>query len=139
MNVAIRFYSKTGNTEKIAKAIAEAVGVEALDLLHPIEEETDILFLANSVYYAGMDKEVKTYVENLNPNLVKKIVNVSSAAIKESTFAQMKQLAEKNGLNLSDKEFHCKGEFTALHRGKPDNNDLQDAKNFACECIKEAE
>ena len=33
MNYAVRYYTKTGNTKKLADAVAKAVGVEALPSL----------------------------------------------------------------------------------------------------------
>ena len=38
MNIAIRYYSQTGNTKKLAEAIAAELGVEAKDVSHPLEE-----------------------------------------------------------------------------------------------------
>lgn len=35
-------------------------------------KKTNILFLGNSVYWAGMDGEVKYFVQKFNPVLVKK-------------------------------------------------------------------
>ena len=32
---------------------------------------------------------------------------------------------------MDEKEFHCKGEFKMLHKGKPDNEDLRAAAEFA--------
>ena len=77
-------------------AIAEELRVKALDLSYPVNKDTDILFLGSSVYWAGLDPEVKAYVNKLDPRKVKKIVNFSTAAIKESTYGQMKKLADKN-------------------------------------------
>ena len=37
MNIAVRFYTKTGNTERLAKALAEAVGAEALPLSRELQ------------------------------------------------------------------------------------------------------
>ena len=48
MNIAVRYYTKTGNTKRLAEAIANAVGVEALPISVPITEHVDILFLGNS-------------------------------------------------------------------------------------------
>ena len=48
MKVAIRYYTKTGNTKRLAEAIAKAVGVEALPVSTPVTEPVDILFLGNS-------------------------------------------------------------------------------------------
>jgi hypothetical protein len=37
---------------------------------------------------------------------------------------------------MSEKEYHCRGAFTLLHRGKPDEADIQNAASFAKEIIK---
>lgn len=36
---------------------------------------------------------------------------------------------------MEDKEYHCKGSFSLLHKNKPDQNDLQKAAAFAKEII----
>ena len=48
MTVAVRYYTKTGNTKRLAEAIAAAVGAEALPISEPVTEQADILFLGNS-------------------------------------------------------------------------------------------
>ena len=48
MNCAVRYYTKTGNTKKLAEAVARAVGVEALPITEPVDEKVDVLFLGNS-------------------------------------------------------------------------------------------
>ena len=50
MKIAVRYYTKTGNTKRLAEAIAKAVGVEALPVTAPVAESVDILFLGNSYY-----------------------------------------------------------------------------------------
>ena len=50
MKVAVRYYTKTGNTKRLAEAVAEAAGVEALPISVPVDEAVDILFLGNSYY-----------------------------------------------------------------------------------------
>ena len=47
MKIAVRYYTKTGNTKKLAEAVADAVGAEALPISAPITERVDILFLGN--------------------------------------------------------------------------------------------
>ena len=48
MKIAVRYYTKTGHTRKVAEAIAEAVGVKALPISEPLTEPADVLFLGNS-------------------------------------------------------------------------------------------
>ncbi|MHB8061617.1 MAG: hypothetical protein ACYDG2_03110 [Ruminiclostridium sp.] len=44
MNIAIRYYSKTGNTKKLTEAIGEVTGVTAQTTDVALDGETDILF-----------------------------------------------------------------------------------------------
>ena len=81
MKVAVRYYTKTGNTRRLAQAIADALGVEALDISDPIDEKVDVLFLGNSYYAFTIDPEVRDFVRSLDPDKVGKIVNFGSAAM----------------------------------------------------------
>jgi len=131
MKYAVRFYTKTGNTKRLAEAIAKELGVEALPLTSPITEPVDILFLGNSYYAFTIDPEVRSFVASLSKDKVGKIVNFGSAALLNSTYKKVKAEAAKVGIPMDEKEFHCKGEFKMLHKGKPDDNDLRAAAEFA--------
>lgn len=134
MKIEIRYFTKTGNTKKLAEAIAQELNIEAQELSAPLSEKTDILFLCNSVYWAGADGSVKKFITE-NKSNIGLLVNVSTAAMIESTYAQIKKIAEKEGVKLSDKEFHCRGKFTALHSGHPDEADIADVKAFVRKVI----
>ena len=131
MKVAVRYYTKTGNTRRLAQAIADALGVEALDLTHTIDEKVDILFLGNSYYAFTIDPEVREFIRSLDPDKVGKIVNFGSAAMLNSTYKKVKAEADKVGIPMDEREFHCKGEFKGIHKGKPDEEDLKNAADFA--------
>ena len=130
MKIAIRYYTKTGNTKKLAEAIGSAINVEAKTVDEPLTEDVDILFLGSAVYAAGIDKRVKEFIENIDVN-VGKVVNFSSAALIESTYSQVKTQVEQKGLKMSEDEFHCRGAFKFVHRGHPDETDLKNAQEFA--------
>lgn len=130
MKVAIRYYTRGGNTKKLADAIAEAIGVEAKTTAEPLTEDVDILFLGSSVYAYGVDDEVKKFIKEIDVK-VGKVVNFSTAAIIKSTYKQVaKLLAEKN-ITLAKEEFACRGSFTVMHKGKPDADDCKAAADFA--------
>lgn len=42
MNIEVRYYSKSGNTKKIANAIAKQVGISAKSIHEPIQGEVDV-------------------------------------------------------------------------------------------------
>ena len=136
MKVAVRYYTKTGNTRRLAEAVAEAVGTEALPLSAGIEEKVDILFLGNSYYAFSIDPEVRDFIRSLDSEKVGCIVNFGSAAMPNSTWKKVKAEADKAGIAMDEREFHCKGEFKGLHKGKPDGEDLKAAAEFARQIIQ---
>jgi flavodoxin len=130
MKTAIRYYSRGGNTEKLAKAISEAIGVEALTTDVPLTEDVDILFLGSSVYAYGVDGNIKSFIANIGVN-VGKVVNFSTAALVKSTYKQVGKLLEEKGIPQAKEEFYCRGSFGPMHKGRPDADDLKAAKEFA--------
>ena len=131
MKVAVRYYTKTGNTRRLAEAVAKAVHTEALPISCPVDEPVDILFLGNSYYAFSIDPEVRAFVQSLDKNKVGKIVNFGSAAMLNSTYRKVKAEADKAGIPMDEREFHCRGEFKGIHKGKPDAEDLKAAAAFA--------
>ena len=136
MKVAVRYYTKTGNTKRMAEAVAKALGVEALPLSAPVEERVDLLFLGNSYYAFSIDPEVRDFIRSLDKDKVGKIVNFGSAAMLNSTWKKVKAEADKAGVPMEEREFHCKGEFKGLHKGRPNAEDLEAAAAFAREIVK---
>ncbi len=131
MKIAVRYYTKTGNTKRLAEAIGQAVGAEALPISVPVTEAVDILFLGNSYYAFSIDPEVRQFIKGLDKNMVGRIVNFGSAALLNSTYKKVKAEADKVGIPMDEREFHCKGEFKGLHKGKPDEADRKAAADFA--------
>ena len=136
MKIAVRYYTKTGNTKKLAEAVAKAAGTEALPISSPITEPVDVLFLGNSYYAFSIDPEVRKFIQRLDKAKVGKIVNFGSAAMLNSTFKKVKAEADKIGIPMDEREFHCKGEFKGMHKGRPNAEDLKAAAEFAAAIIK---
>jgi len=131
MKIAVRYYTKTGNTQRLAEAVAKAVGAEALPISTPVTEKTDILFLGNSYYAFSIDPEVRDFIRSLDRERIGKIVNFGSAAMLNSTWKKVKAEADKAGIPMDEREFHCKGEFKGIHKGRPNDDDLKAAAEFA--------
>ena len=131
MKYAVRYYTKTGNTKRLAEAVAKELGVEALPISAPVTEPVDLLFLGNSYYAFNIDPEVKKFVASLERGKIKRIVNFGSAAMLNSTYKKVKAEADKVGIAMEEKEFHCKGEFKGSHKGRPNEDDLRAAAEFA--------
>ena len=131
MKYAVRYYTKTGNTKRLAEAVAEALGVEALPVSEPVTEPVDILLLGNSYYAFTIDPEVRAFVRSLDKNLVGRIANFGTAAMMNFTWKKVKAEADKLGIPMAESEFHCKGEFRGAHKGRPNKEDLAAAAAWA--------
>ncbi len=131
MKAAVRYYTRTGNTKKLAEAMAAALGVQALPISEPVTEQVDVLLLGNSYYAFTIDPEVRAFVRSLDKSKIGRIVNFGSAALLNSTYKKVKAEADKAGIPMDEREFHCKGEFKAMHKGRPNSEDLAAAAAFA--------
>jgi len=71
MNIAVRYYTRSGNTKKLADAAAKAASVSAQDISIPLAEKVDILLLGCSYYAFDVDEAVKKFIidnkENSSP------------------------------------------------------------------------
>ena len=132
MKIAVRYFSRGGNTKKLADAIADAVGVTAETTDVPLTEDVDILFLGSSVYAFNVDDHVKDFIEGIDVT-IGKVVGFSTAALVNSTYQQVDKLLEAKGIPHAKEEFYCKGSFGIMHKGRPNAEDLAHAATFAKE------
>ncbi len=134
MNVAVRFYTRSGNTKKLADAVASAISVEAKDVACPLAEKADILFLGCSYYAFDVDEAVKKFIVQ-NKDNIGKIVCFGTSAMMKSMKKPVKKVADTVGVTVADEEFHCRGRFARVHKGRPNEKDLADIRNFATKII----
>ena len=128
---AVRYFSKTGNTEKLAAEIAKTTGDKALTLEYPVQDKIDILFLGASVYWGGIDEKVKEFIRNLDAKLVGSVAVFSTSALAERAYPDMKKLLNARGIKTTNENFYCRGQFKIMHRNRPDKADLKAAREFA--------
>lgn len=130
MNIAVRYYTRTGNTEKLAKAIAEAVSASAEKVDVALQEKADILFLGCSYYAFDVDDAVKQFISE-NRSKIGKIYCFGTSAMLGSTKKQVKKASADIGVSVADEEFHCYGSFGPMHKGRPNEKDIGKAVDFA--------
>lgn len=134
MKLAVRYYSRGGNTKKIAEAIAKAVGVEAKTVSEPLTEDVDILFLGSAPYAFDVDDEVKKFISGIHVS-VGKVVNFSTSAAVKSTRKYVEKLLAEKKIPVAKEEFSCRGAFAMLHKGRPNEADQKAAADFARKII----
>ena len=129
--VAVRYFSKSGNTKKIAAEIANFTGWEALAIDKPINEPIDVLFLGASVYWGGIDNRVKEFIRTLDASKIGKVAVFSTSALTERAYPDIKKLLQEKSIITVSDDFYCRGQFGLLHRGKPDESDLKEVRKYA--------
>lgn len=129
MKYAVRYYSKSGNTEKLANAISEVLDVPAYDISHELNEDVDVLFFGSGVYGCALDPAVIKFISNINVN-IGEFVNFSTSGIMESNYDLIKDVLNNTNINLSEKEFHCPGSFVGLNKDRPNEDDEENIKVF---------
>ncbi len=137
MNIAIRYFtkSKKGNTKKLADAVSEAIGIEALDVTEDLTEKADRLFLINAMYAANIDGRVRDFLKR-NKEMIGEVINMNTAASGASTLNAVKKVTDELGIRLSEKEFHCAASWIFINKGLPTAEDFERAKEFAKEQLK---
>lgn len=130
MKIAVRYYTRSGNTKKLAEAIADAVKADVNDVTIPLTEKADILFLGCSYYAFDVDEAVKRFISENSKN-IGKIICFGTSAMMKSMIKPVKKVSDAAGVQVAKEEFHCKGSFGPMHKGKPDENDLKRAADFA--------
>lgn len=130
MKTAVRYLSKTGNTKKLAEAIARKLNVEAADISEPLQEPVDILFFGTAVYAAGVDEQAKQFLRE-NRDQIGTLAGFSTAALLSGTFKQIQRMCESLEIPVVPSDYHCKGKFGPMHTGRPNKNDCQAAAEWA--------
>jgi len=136
MNIAVRYYTRSGNTKKLADAVASAASVQSKDVTCPLTEKADILFLGCSYYAFDVDEAVKKFIVENKEN-IGKIVCIGTSAMMKSMKKPVKKVADTVGVAVADEEFHCRGEFSKFHKGRPNEKDLEDVCTFTKKVISE--
>ena len=131
MKIAVRYYSQSGNTKKLADRIANTLGTKSFTVDKAINEKVDVLFLGASVYWGGIDKNVRQFIDSLSPKMVGKVVVFSTSALKENAYTEMKNKLQEKGITVDNRNFYCKGQFKILHKNKPNEEDLKRVQEFA--------
>ena len=130
---AVVYASKKGNTKKLAEAVAKAIGVTAqsVEELKPLDTSVDMLFVGGSLYAGKIDGNLRKFLQRLTSKQVKRIAVFGTAAGNKSVIDEVRDVLKDTGITVYGEAFQCRGSFLLANRGRPDQNDLQSAAQFA--------
>jgi len=133
MKIKILYHSRSGNTRKVAEAMAKALNVDAGQVPpgYPIEN-LDLLFLGGGIYMGKIDSKLEYFISTLNPGRAKNVAVFGTSGGPDNGIKRIKELLSKQGVNVIDESFLCKGRyFFFFCRKYPSDEDLKNAQEFA--------
>ena len=144
MNILIIYksYSRM-NTEKVAKAMAEAVNATLKKVEEAKPEDLtgyDLIGIGSGIYAGKYHKDLYKLLEKI-PRLEKEVFLFHTAGKPDEKYDKpMKELLISKGCRVVG-EFRCPGAagllgFTWSNKGHPDEQDLENARTFAKGLIK---
>lgn len=141
--VRVFYYSKTGNTRKVAEAIASEMKADAVDVVKHGGSygmrDCDLLFVGSGIYWFKAGNEMVKFLESLAPSEGKHAAVFATHGSRDDHIAQMKRILEGKGLKVVG-EWSCPGqEFAMVNRGRPNEEDLKEARVFAKKMLKKVE
>jgi flavodoxin len=131
------------NTEKIAKAIGEVLDAELISLestkLKPISD-FDLIGFASGNYFGRFDKRLVAYIDGLPEKSGKSafIFSTHGSDANMKAHEELRRHLEEKGLKVVG-EWHCRAFDTfgplrllgGINKGRPNDEDIKDAKKFA--------
>ena len=126
MKIEVRYMSRGGNTKMLADEIANTANVLSVSIDDPmngkLKYETDILFIGGGLYFYGMDKSLKKYIEELDPKRVHKIVPFSTSWKSKHTIELIREMAKAKGIETTEEYIYA--------TNTPDEDELKEARRL---------
>ncbi|MEL4106654.1 flavodoxin domain-containing protein [Oscillospiraceae bacterium WX1] len=132
--IAVIYATKTGHSEKLAKAVAQAVGCAAYNAVNismPIN--ADLLFLVGGIYAGKSHPEMIRFAESLGGSAGKKAVLITtSVSVSNRSQPDIRRILSEAGIKILD-EHACAGSLLFLKSGHPDTEDIAEIVRRAIE------
>ncbi len=135
--VSVIYYSMTGNTKKMAAAIAEELGVKALSVKEvPKLPKDGLLFIGSGCYGDKPGEDMAKFIGK-NDFAGRKVALFGTSYRGEGLEVQaMVEALKPLGANIIG-SYYCKGKaFIVANMGRPGREDLEGARKFAREMEK---
>lgn len=109
MKPAVRYYSKLGNTKKIAEAIAEEAGVKAVSVTEEpdLTEYVDVLFLGGAPYANIMAPQLREYAARLSSDKIGRVVLFTTSNWSRRTVRALRKILTEKGIPVEKRYFYA--------------------------------
>lgn len=131
MRITVCYQSRGGKTKKVAEAIAKALHTAAWSVEEVKGLECDLLILGSAVYAASLDKKTKDFIDSLNGTSARRAALFGTSAGGRKPFGMMKKAIAKKGIPVDHRVFYAPGAWAFLNKGRPNDDDLAKAAEWA--------
>lgn len=132
MKTVVVYNSKTGHSRKIARAVADALGIEAIDSKSdPMVENVDTLFIVGGIYGGKSNPALVDFASRLDSSTVRKVALITSCASRKFFQTEVRSTLVTRGIDVVTEEVVCWGGFLFSGWGHPNQEDFQSAIEFA--------
>lgn len=135
MNVMVVYHSSTGNTKKLADAIAGALAVKATPIgegSFSFSQPVDLLFVGDGIYFGKASQETRAFIERLNPAMIKNAAVFATFGGQSKITSQLHEQLRGKGMNVIEESFSCRGKSWAImNRKHPSEDELSKARGYA--------
>ncbi len=133
-SIIVYYFSETGNTEAVARAIASALNADLVEILTGSERvDADLAFVGTPTHGFRPAGPVRSFVENNDWAGVRVGLFCTYSLHPGRTLRWMRERIEARGGEVIG-ELRIKGEHSfipVLARGRPNERDLRRAQEFA--------
>lgn len=138
MKIRIMYHSRSGNTKKVAEAIAQAVGqvAEAVPPAYPADN-VKLMFLGSGVYANKPDKKMIEYIGTLRAAQIKNVALFGTIGSHDTAITYMRDMLKAQGINVLEETFTCPGKYFIFFKRKhPTADELKAAQEFAKRAVE---
>ncbi len=127
------YISKTGNTRKVAEAIANELDMSAEDAKTKKElAKNSFVFLGTGCYFPMPGRGFKKFISRNDFNGRKVALFGTSGNGQGKEVEALEKMVTAKGAKVAGK-FYCAGKLLFFHRKHPTAEDLENARKFASE------
>ena len=122
----------TGHSRKIAKKVAEALEIEAVDIKkNPDIGDADMLFIVGGIYGGTSNPDLVQFARSLDKEKIKRAALITSCASRKFFQKEVRAELIAKGIDVVTEEVVCWGNFLFYGLGHPNEADFDAAITFA--------
>ncbi len=132
----VLYYSKGGNTRKLADVIADELGIKAGDIKYSsLDPGTKVVLIGSGVYGGKPGEDLMSFIETHDFSGRKVAIFSTSWRTGEKAFSGIAGALRSRGAVMLP-GYHCKGRAGFFNLGHPNREDLEGARKFAGEMAR---